>query len=223
MGDTTSGDAPTLVGSTGPPRVPASGDRSKLARHTDSELMAGSRDEFGMLFDRYGTEIFRFCARRLGPDLAEDVVAETFLVAYERRDHFERSRPSARPWLYGVATNLIARQRSAERRAYQAAVDAAGRTDLVVDGGYLLAERAAERADALALTRAMSGALADLPGGQRDVLLMFAAGLGYADIASALRIPVGTVMSRLHRARRKLVSRLPADVLDSHDHPRRSR
>lgn len=49
--------------------------------------------------------------RRLGRDAAEDVVAETFLVAFDRRHRYDPARPDARPWLYGIATNLIRRHR----------------------------------------------------------------------------------------------------------------
>ncbi|MEE3920573.1 sigma factor [Micromonospora sp. BRA006-A] len=58
--------------------------------------------------------IHRYLARRLGSAAADDLVAETFLAAFRRRDRFDTGRPNARPWLYGIATNLVAQQRRAE-------------------------------------------------------------------------------------------------------------
>jgi RNA polymerase sigma-70 factor (ECF subfamily) len=185
---------------------------------SDADLLGeGTPASFGLLFDRHAAGLLRYCSRRLGPDLAEDVVAETFLIAYERRQRYDHGRASARPWLYGIATNLVRRQRSAEHRALRAAAGAAGAGELTVDGGYQLADRAAERIDARTLVAAMSGTLARLPAGQRDVLLMHAAGLAYADIAAALEVPIGTVMSRLHRARRRLRACLPAEIVKSYE------
>jgi DNA-directed RNA polymerase specialized sigma24 family protein len=70
--------------------------------------------------DRYYTEIHGYVARRLGPGLADDVAAETFLVAFDRRDRYDAAYPFARPWLYGIASNLVSRHRRAEVRQYRA-------------------------------------------------------------------------------------------------------
>jgi DNA-directed RNA polymerase specialized sigma24 family protein len=83
---------------------------------TDAELLAGSRADFGVLFDRHGAEIYRYCAHRVGSDEADDVVAETFAASYQRRDRFDGSRDNALPWLYGIATNMVHRHRGAEAR-----------------------------------------------------------------------------------------------------------
>ncbi len=73
-----------------------------------------------MLFDRHAPEISRYIARRLGPDAADDLVAETFLVAFRKRGHYDMACPDARPWLYGIATRLIGRHRRDEVRFFRA-------------------------------------------------------------------------------------------------------
>jgi RNA polymerase sigma-70 factor (ECF subfamily) len=183
------------------------GGRSCLA---DSVLIAESQsapERFGMLFRRHAAEIHGYAARRLGVSAADDVVAETFLVAFRRRALYDQSRENARPWLYGIATNLIAHHRRAEARSYRAlartGVDPV--TESFTDDA--LARMAAAHAQPL-----LADALARLKPGDRDVLLLFAwADLSYEQIAEALGIPIGTVRSRLHRARsqaRQLVEAL---------------
>src|SRR5262249_51576104 len=68
-------------------------------------------DCFGALFDRHAPAISRYIARRLGPDAADDLVAETFLAAFRRRARYDAAQADARPWLYGIATRLIGRHR----------------------------------------------------------------------------------------------------------------
>jgi len=75
---------------------------------------------FGVLFDRHAPAIGRYIARRLGPDAADDLVAETFLVAFRRRGHYDLAHGDARPWLYGIATRLIGRHRRQEVRFFRA-------------------------------------------------------------------------------------------------------
>ncbi|WP_341770194.1 RNA polymerase sigma factor [Actinomadura darangshiensis] len=89
----------------------------------DAEILRRSRHEpecFAALFDRRYTAIHGYAARRLGGGLADDVAAETFLIAFDRRGRYDVSRDDARPWLYGIASNLIARHRRAEVRQYRA-------------------------------------------------------------------------------------------------------
>jgi RNA polymerase sigma factor (sigma-70 family) len=170
-----------------------------------SDTVAETADLAGM-FDRYARALLRYSTRRVGEQLAEDVVAETFLVAYERRATFDPRRGSVLPWLYGIATNLIRRHRSAEVRAMRAL---AGEVTPDFTG------RATERVDAQRVCRHLAAVLAGLPRRQRDVLLLYAvAELEYAEIASALGIPLGSVQSALHRARAKVRAALtPEGVL----------
>ncbi|MEU4547127.1 sigma factor [Nonomuraea dietziae] len=77
-------------------------------------------ERFAVVFDAHYQEIRRYVGRRLDLDIAEDLAAETFLIAFRRRDSFDATRGGIRPWLYGIATNLIGRHRRAELRRYRA-------------------------------------------------------------------------------------------------------
>lgn len=161
-------------------------------------------DAFAEIFDRYADDIHRYIARRLGSDTADDLMAETFVIAFQRRRRYDLSHPHARPWLYGIATNLIGRHRRDEARRLRALSRMAslseGREEQAgpedgVTGGLGTVEA----------NGTLAGALAELPARYRDVLLVIAWGeLDYAEAAQALGLPVGTVRSRLHRARTKL-------------------
>jgi RNA polymerase sigma-70 factor (ECF subfamily) len=170
-------------------------------------------DGFTAIYDRHARDLFRFCARRVGQTVAEDVVANTFLVAYERWDRFDPTRANTLAWLYGIAVNLLRRYRRDEVRWYRAlartGVDPLTNAAGVVDSDE---QRIGERTDAAAQARRVAGVLAELPARQRDVLLLFAVGeLGYGEIASALGMPVGSVRSALHRARAKMRAALGAE------------
>jgi len=154
---------------------------------------------FGVLFDRHAPAIGRYVARRLGPDAADDLVAETFLVAFRRRGHYDLTHGDARPWLYGIATRLIGRHRRQEVRFFRAIA----RTG-VDPAAEPIADQVTDRIAAQAARGELAAALAQLSQGQRDVLWLVASGLGYEETALALEVPVGTVSSRLVRARRKV-------------------
>ncbi|CAM5568227.1 Putative sigma factor OS=Streptomyces glaucescens OX=1907 GN=SGLAU_19445 PE=3 SV=1 [Streptomyces glaucescens] len=170
-------------------------------------MIARSRDEpeaFAALFDRHADAVHRYAARRLGGEVADDLVAETFTTAFQQRHRYDPARGAgadARPWLFGIATNLVGRHRRAEARRFKAMA----RVPAPADHDEPLADRAADRVVARAMRRELAAALAALPARHRDVLLLVAWGdLGYGEVAQALGIPVGTVRSRLHRARSKL-------------------
>ena len=157
-------------------------------------------EAFAELFDRHADEIHRYTAWRLGGDGAEDVLAETFTVAFQHRRRYDLAREDARPWLYGIATNLVARQRRSEARRLRAL----SRTVPPVEAEPL-ADLVAARLTASAESREVAAVLARMPARQRDVVLLHAwAELDYEEIAQALGVPVGTVRSRLSRARTKL-------------------
>ncbi|MFI6326223.1 RNA polymerase sigma factor [Nonomuraea sp. NPDC050556] len=168
----------------------------------DSTLIGnsvGDPELFASLFDRHADEVHRYAARRLGPELAEDVTAEVFLVAFRSRARYDRSRSDARPWLYGIATNVVAQHRRAERRRTQAMAK------VTVDRPGSFDERSADRVTAEQLQPRLAKALTKLSAAERDLLLLLAwADLTYEDAAVALGIPVGTVRSRLHRLRAKV-------------------
>lgn len=160
-------------------------------------------ERFTEVHDRHFAEIYRYVAGRLGAQAAEDVAAETFLVAFDRRQTFDPARGELRAWLFGIATNLVSRHRRKEARHYRALSrletprPAEGHENRVVVAGQL------------------GKALARLTSGERDVLLLVAlADLGYAEVAEALGISPGTVGSRLTRARKKLAPVLAPEATD---------
>jgi len=169
----------------------------------DASIIAASLAQpelFGELFHRHSADIHRYAARRLGEGAAEDITADTFLAAFRTRARYDLTRPNAQPWLYGIAANLIGKQRRTEVRALKALA----RTD-----HDPVAESWADRCDSRVTAQAaqgpLAGALAGLSAGDRHVLLLVAwADLGYQEVAEALSIPVGTVRSRLNRARKKV-------------------
>jgi RNA polymerase sigma factor (sigma-70 family) len=179
---------------------------------SDAEVIDASRvqpGEFATLFDRHATVIRDYLARRVGPQQAEDLTGETFLVAFSKRDKYDRSRPDALPWLYGIASNLIRQRRRAEVRQLRA-LARTGVDPVFADH----ADSVSARVTAQASTRALAGALAKLTAGERDVLFLAAwADLSYEELAAGLDIPVGTVRSRLSRARAKV----RAAVEEHHD------
>jgi RNA polymerase sigma factor (sigma-70 family) len=184
------------------------------AEVTDAEVIRRSRSEprwFEVVFDRHFVPVHRYLHRRVGRELADALASETFVVAFDGRASFDLARPDARPWLYGIATNLLRRHWRSERRRLLAYIRSG--VDPFVDprSGEDL-EAALFRADAEKAGPALALAVASLPEGDRDALLLFAwAELAYEDIALALGVPTGTVRSRLNRARRRLRELLEAN------------
>jgi RNA polymerase sigma-70 factor (ECF subfamily) len=164
---------------------------------SDAEIIARSirqPADFRVLFDRHFAAIHRYLRHRRGPDAADDLAAETFVRAFASRSRFRPQGPDARAWLYAIATNLL---RDEARRD--------------VRRGTLLRRLSAEPPPAVAAAiadapdPALVAALSTLRDDQRDVLLLFAwAELSYEEIAAAMGTRVGTVRSRLSRARARL-------------------
>jgi RNA polymerase sigma factor (sigma-70 family) len=173
------------------------------ARECDAALIESSLadpEAFAALFDRYSAMLYRYVSRRLGPEPAEDVVGETFLVAFSKRHRYDLEQQDARPWLFGIATKLVARHHRAEAARYRALRRSP--VDGPVEGPD---DRVAAGVTASATRPALAAALSGLARRDLDVLLLVAWGdLTYEEAARALGIPVGTVRSRLNRARRKV-------------------
>jgi RNA polymerase sigma factor (sigma-70 family) len=175
-----------------PRRGPAVADDAAII-----EISRREPERFAVLFDRHAPHIYRYVARRAGPQVADDLVAETFLVAFAKRDRYDLAHRDARPWLYGIATNLVGQHHRDEARQYR--ISQATVADPGVAGH---AARVAADVTAQATRPLLYAALAALPPGDRDVLLLIAwEELTYQEVSRALDIPVGTVRSRLHRAR----------------------
>jgi RNA polymerase sigma factor (sigma-70 family) len=178
---------------------------------TDGELMAGSMLEpvrFGEVFHRHFATVYGYLCRRVGAEVAADLASETFVVAFRRRSCYEARYPDARPWLFGIATNLVRQHRRSERRRLAAFARNLPERDGATDPGF---EAAEDRAHAGSLGAVLGWALSSIEARDRDVLLLFAwADLSYEGIGRALGIPMGTVRSRLARARRRLRELLEA-------------
>jgi RNA polymerase sigma-70 factor (ECF subfamily) len=174
---------------------------------TDAEVIAASRDDpdaFAAIFERHFDAIFRYLRRRVGRTRAEELAAETFTQALAARHRFDTGRAGARPWLYGIAVNLLRHHYRSEERELRAYARS-GVDPLAAN------EPSLERADATAIGPAVAAALAELAPVERETLLLYAwAELGYGEIATALDIPIGTVRSRLNRARTRLRELLAA-------------
>jgi RNA polymerase sigma factor (sigma-70 family) len=157
---------------------------------------------FDEAFEAEFRPLHRYLSRRLGSAAAEDLAAETFSVAYRNWDRLDPARP-VRPWLYGIAANLVRHHWRTERRMLRAYARTG--IDPVVDD----LDATVVRADAQALRRDLAQALAALRPAEREILLLHAwAELSDSEIAAALSLPLGTVKSRLHRVRERLRNRL---------------
>jgi RNA polymerase sigma factor (sigma-70 family) len=167
---------------------------------SDAELIAASLTDprvFAGLFDRHYAAVAGFLRRRLELSLADDLAAETFLQAFDMRNPYDVSRADARPWLFGIASHLLSHHRRSEERRLRAF---AGAGQVLGDDRSL--DDANRRLDAAAVSHVLAAALASLGAGDREVLLLYAwADLSYEEISIALRLPVGTVRSRLPGAR----------------------
>ena len=180
---------------------------------TDAEVIAASADApaaFGTVFDRHAATVFRFLVRRVGRDAADPLLGDVFRIAFERRASFDTGYASARPWLYGIATNVLAKHRRTEARRLRATAELAATR--AVGARDDSADDVAAALDAARLWPTVADAIAALPDGERDALLLYVwENLSYDEIATALDIPVGTVRSRLNRARGRLRELTGAD------------
>jgi RNA polymerase sigma factor (sigma-70 family) len=158
---------------------------------------------FALLLDRHGPAIHSYVARRLGRDAADDVTAEVFLIAFQRRRGYKSAHANARPWLYGIATNLVGRRRRDEVRLFRAIARCGENSP-----AEPFAEQVTNRVAAQAIRGRLASALSRLSRAQRDVLLLRASGLSCQEIAAAISVPPGTVASRLARARRRVRAEL---------------
>lgn len=178
----------------------------------DARLISESlRDpeQFTAVYDRHYTVVFRYVAGRLGSQPADDIAAETFLVAFRRRRSFDQGKGTVRSWLFGIATKLVSQHRRAETRRYRALARVGA--DPAVGSHE---EQVVTWVTAEGLQPQLARALAALSAKERDVVLLVAlSGLGHDEVAAALGIPYGTVGSRLNRARRKLRAALELEGL----------
>jgi RNA polymerase sigma-70 factor (ECF subfamily) len=169
-------------------------------RESDADVITRSvtdPEAFALIFERHFDEIHRYLRRRF-PEQAEELAADVFVAAFDARARYRPYGDSARPWLYGIASHVLSKRRRREVRSLRAHARSAG--------GHLFDEAdvgTVHRLDAAQQSAVLAAALATLATADRDVLLMYAlAELSYDEIAVALDVPIGTVRSRLARARR---------------------
>jgi RNA polymerase sigma factor (sigma-70 family) len=180
---------------------------------TDAELIHRSLEdpeEFREIFERHYESVRRFAQRVVGRDVGEEIAAQTFLIAFHRRATYDVGYPSARSWLFGIAYNVVRHHLRAERSQH----------DLLA---RLPKEREAtdpietETLDAARLAPILRNALSKLREEQRSPFVLVALGeLTYRETADVLAIPVGSVRSRIHRARARL-RELLSDVRETLD------
>ena len=168
---------------------------------SDAAVIGLSVDEpeaFGVIYDRHAPTVLRFLGRRAGADVAEGLLGDLFRIAFERRTTFDPARASALPWLYGIGSNLLMKHRRGEARRLRA------NARMAADEAP--PKRASTAAhDARLLFPRVANAIEALPDGEREALLLFAwEDLSYQGVAEALELPIGTVRSRLNRARAQL-------------------
>lgn len=176
-----------------PVTPPTDGDLVRL-------MMAGSEDAFGALYERWSASVYRFALHMSGDQhIAEEVTQDTFMTLVRRPSAFDAGRGSLLSWLLGIARNMT-------RRALGVAPD----EDALDDS-----QEPASPADILNdLTRretieAVRQAVVSLPAAYREVVVLCDLHeMDYQDAARALECPVGTVRSRLHRARTLLMAKL---------------
>jgi len=165
-----------------------------------TDEMESDPDAFTALFRLHSKAIYNYCFRRLADWRdAEDALSLVFLEAWRRRDK-EIPPDKVLPWLYGIATNVLRNRRRSERR-FRAALARVPLASPEAD----FSDEAVERLDD---ERRMARALAllgQLSPRDQDVFVLCAwQGLSYEDAALALDVPVGTVRSRLSRARERI-------------------
>jgi len=175
---------------------------------SDADCVARSLSEpraFTAIFERHFDAVHKYLHRRVGRDVADELAAETFAVAFERRATCRGE--SALPWLYGIATNLLRHRWRTERRQLRAYARSG------VDQWADYEDEATSRVDAGSAR--LARALAAMRSKERDALLLYAlAALSYEEIARALEVPVGTVRTWLHRAREVAQRELAAEIDD---------
>jgi RNA polymerase sigma factor (sigma-70 family) len=167
---------------------------------------------FERLFREHGSAIFRFCLRRTGnPAIADDHRSTVFVEAWRRRGEVDLTTQDALPWLYGVAANVMRNHLRSHRRG-----QAAFRRLPLVAAEHDDTDEITSRIDASDQARAALALLKDFSPGERDVVLLcLGQDLSYKAAANVLEVPIGTVRSRLSRARARLTALTPVERLDA--------
>jgi RNA polymerase sigma factor (sigma-70 family) len=165
---------------------------------SDAEVLARSAavpSAFAVLYERHQIAVRRYVARRVGSEVGDDLASEVFTRAFRARERCRAEQACALPWLLGVANHVIADHRRTERRRLKALERLAARAPQLVEH------------EDRAVSAELVGALRRLSAEDRDALLLVVWGeLSYDEAAIALGVPIGTVKSRIARARRALAA-----------------
>jgi RNA polymerase sigma-70 factor (ECF subfamily) len=175
---------------------------------------------FEVVFEQYHSVVYEYLARAAGRDRADEYAGDVFVAAFAARVRYDPELGTVRAWLIGIAANIHRTRARSNRRGRRAWGRIGGDREGDEDVGYEVVE---ERLDYRRQLAWVAEFLAELPGPDRDVLVLYAwAELTYAEIAQALGVEVGTVRSRLSRARGRLRELIAAsgEVLDESGKPR---
>jgi RNA polymerase sigma-70 factor (ECF subfamily) len=175
----------------------------------------GVQESVRAMYVDHGADVFAYLARRVGSDLADDLLAEAFRLALESYARYDAARGSERVWLYGIASNVLRHHWRSERRHLVALQRSGGQSNTTVDP--LLA--VLDRVDVESQSTRLLQAVAELEPIDRDVLLLRCwEELSAAEVAAALDMTSGGVRTRLHRVR----AQLRGAIDNAHnDHPER--
>jgi RNA polymerase sigma-70 factor (ECF subfamily) len=186
----------------------AGGDGNRRGRTKRRRRTPAPASTFEARYAENEGRLFRYLARRVGRTLAEDLTAETFAIAWERYADYDPDRAAFSTWIFGIAINLI-------RRHARTEVSQLGLYSRTGADPTQPSEESAivDRLSAGIVWPKVAAELADMDEVDRDVLTLYAwAGMSYGAIAEALDMPIGTVRSRISRARDRLVNRVGAPL-----------
>jgi RNA polymerase sigma-70 factor (ECF subfamily) len=189
------------------------GQAGRMTREADEKSLAnravaGESDAFAEIVRRYQNPVFRICLRYVSRDDAEDAAQETFVRAFVHRERFDPNRPLL-PWLMTIAKRICIDRVRKHEPDLDEEIERAPARDPATD-----AEQTTSTREEL---RRLEGALAELPEGQREALVLFhMEGMPYKEIATTLGVPVGTIMTWLHRGRARLQSLLEETARKPH-------
>jgi RNA polymerase sigma factor (sigma-70 family) len=174
------------------------GDRSQKDP-TVAQLRLGDLQTWTQLFKTSAPAVHAYLARRVGADQADDLVAETWVRAFQSRSRIDATQGSGRTWLFGIARLVMYESFRGEKRAIHARVDTEQDEFDDVDSRLM----------AQSMTLELREGLRRLTRDEREIILLSTwEQLSPAEIAEVLHIPQGTARSRLHRARTCLRSDL---------------
>jgi RNA polymerase sigma-70 factor (ECF subfamily) len=186
-------------------------------RVQDLAEITSAPDAFERFYRQHVEAVQRFVARRVDdPYLAADLTADVFVAVIESAGSYRRSRGEPVAWLFGIARNVVAGERRRKAKELRTAARIRGRELVDEDDLAALHERIDRESAARALYRELTG----LPAGERAVLELVALdGLSVGEAGRALGIGAVAARVRLHRARRRLRSRLDLPDLGTNDLP----